>query len=35
MVFVGAENQPTSPILPVGEVGGDGDPPVLPHACAL
>lgn len=28
-------DMPTSPVLPVGEVGGDGDPPALPHAGAL
>lgn len=28
-------NRPTSPILPVGEVWGDGDPPPLAHAGAL
>lgn len=28
-------NRPTSPILPIGEVGGDGDSPALPHAGAL
>lgn len=28
-------SRPTSPVLPVGEVRGDGDPPALPHARAL
>lgn len=28
-------NRPTSPILPVGEVRGDGDPPALAHAGTL
>lgn len=26
---------PTCPVLPVGQVWGDGDPPALPHAGAL
>ena len=26
---------PTGPVLPIGEVGGYGDPPALPHAGAL
>lgn len=29
------DNRPTSPVLPVGEVRGDGDPPALAHAGAL
>lgn len=28
-------NRPTSPVLPIGQVRGDGDPPALPHAGAL
>lgn len=31
----GTGNKLTSPVLPVGEVGGDGDPPALPRTRAL
>ena len=35
MLARGTGSKPTSPVLPVGKVGGDGDPPALPHARAL
>ena len=35
MLAWGTVSKPTSPVLPVGKVGGDGDPPALPHARAL
>lgn len=35
MLAWGTGSKPTSPVLPVGKVRGDGDPPALPHARAL
>lgn len=35
MVTGSTGDTPTSPVLPVGQVGGNGDPPALPHAGAL
>lgn len=35
MLAWGTGSMPTSPVLPIGKVGGDGDSPALPHARAL